>query len=76
MREDGILPEKRLVRIQFTELSKYWKLMIESPFCLECVVMQIVMRAARSPGPIAQRLERLTHNQRVAGSNPAGATKG
>lgn len=27
------------------------------------------------PGPLAQWLEQLTHNQKVAGSNPAGPTK-
>lgn len=28
-----------------------------------------------SVGPVAQRLEQLTHNLLVAGSNPAGSTK-
>lgn len=29
----------------------------------------------RAPGPLAQRLERATHNRPVVGSNPTRATK-
>ena len=38
--------------------------------------MRSSLRASCFLGPIAQRLEQRTHNPWVAGSNPAGATKG